>query len=96
MKPLLSEAKFQKRVLTDLKKLPECYVLKTQERGRHGVPDLLVCLRGNFIAIELKKEGGKTMPLQQHVIYQITQAGGIAFVSRPSLWANHLAILKQR
>lgn len=36
------------------------------------------------------------MPLQQHVIYQITQAGGIAFVSRPSLWANHLAILKQR
>mgnify|MGYP006391053515 CR=1 FL=1 len=51
MKP---ETKFQNRVLKDLKKLDNLWVLKTQEKTRKGVPDLLICANGKFVAIELK------------------------------------------
>lgn len=47
-----------------------------------GVPDLLVCYKGNFIGIEVKNEIGKTSPLQDVNILNIKKAGGLAFVAR--------------
>lgn len=47
-----------------------------------GVPDLLVCYKGRFIAIEVKNEKGKTSPLQDYNIKAIKQAGGISLVAR--------------
>jgi len=44
--------------------------------------DIICCLNGLFIAIEVKREGGRkaTKP-QQRIIEEIEQAGGIAFVT---------------
>lgn len=47
-----------------------------------GVPDLLVCYKGRFIAIEVKTDSNKTSSLQDINIQQIKEAGGIAFVAR--------------
>lgn len=48
-----------------------------------GVPDLLVCYKGLFIAIEVKAETGHASELQLKTIEQIKKAGGIAFVLFP-------------
>lgn len=53
---------------------------------RKGVPDLLCCLRGKFLAIEVKAENGHPSELQLYQIRKIREAGGIAFVLYPSGW----------
>ena len=47
-----------------------------------GVPDLIICYKGRFIAIEVKTDSNKTSSLQDINIQQIKKAGGIAFVAR--------------
>ena len=50
---------------------------------RSGVPDLLVCCNGRFVAIEVKAENGRPSELQLHNIEEIKKAGGIAIVLYP-------------
>lgn len=51
--------------------------------SRVGVPDLLVCLRGLFIGIELKSEKGKPTAEQLNELNKIIEAGGIAILLYP-------------
>lgn len=90
----ISETSFKVRVLRDLKALKATYVLKTQERGRRGVPDVLMCYRGFFVAIELKREGKTPDPLQTVKIQEIREAGGLAFYTTPDVWDGHLQMIK--
>ena len=53
-----------------------------------GTPDLLVCWRGRFFALELKTDTGKTTELQKDKICEIRKAGGYARVLRPSDWES--------
>jgi hypothetical protein len=46
-----------------------------------GISDLLVCLSGRFIAIEVKRPGHHPTPLQVDFIKQVQAAGGIGFVT---------------
>lgn len=48
---------------------------------RPGIADLLVCMNGKFIAIEVKKPGGKLSPLQEQFLQDVRAAGGSAFVA---------------
>lgn len=49
--------------------------------GRVGIPDLLVCYRGLFIALEVKKpKVGKVSVVQRVEIEKIRKAGGEAHV----------------
>lgn len=50
--------------------------------GRSGIPDIIVCYRGRFVAIECKAGKGKTTALQERELKRIGQAGGIALVIR--------------
>lgn len=43
-----------------------------------GVPDILVCIRGRYVALELKAADGTLRPLQKVRINSIRRAGGIA------------------
>ena len=47
-----------------------------------GVPDLLICYYGHFIAMETKVKNNKTTPLQEYHINQIINSGGTAIVIR--------------
>lgn len=49
-----------------------------------GIPDLLCCIRGKFVALELKTEKGRPSVLQKFNIYKIQESGGYARVLRPS------------
>jgi hypothetical protein len=46
-----------------------------------GIADLLVCGDGKFIAIEVKKPGGRLSPLQEQFLHDVRAAGGVAFVA---------------
>ena len=45
-----------------------------------GVPDLLACVHGKFIGIEVKTPNGRTTKIQDYQIDQINKSGGIALV----------------
>lgn len=49
-----------------------------------GVPDILSCINGYFVGIEVKADRGSPTDLQLHTIKQIRDAGGFAFVLYPS------------
>ena len=51
---------------------------------RSGVPDLLCCINGRFVGVELKTDDGKVAELQQYNIDKIKKSGGVALVLRPS------------
>jgi hypothetical protein len=50
--------------------------------GGQGLPDILCCWHGFFVAIETKAKGKRsnTTPLQESQLRQISEAGGIATV----------------
>lgn len=49
-----------------------------------GIPDLLCCVNGHFLAIEVKAENGKPSELQRLNIDKIRHSGGQAIILRPS------------
>jgi Holliday junction resolvase len=58
------------------------YVVKTIIVNRNGVPDIICCLNGKFIAFEVKDLKGKITPLQEYNIELIKKAGGKAYLVR--------------
>lgn len=48
-----------------------------------GIPDILACVNGYFVAIEVKGPNGKPSELQLYNIDKIRKAGGIAVVLYP-------------
>jgi hypothetical protein len=48
--------------------------------GRSGIPDIICCVRGYFLAIECKAGKGKTTALQDREIAAIQQSNGAAIV----------------
>jgi hypothetical protein len=48
--------------------------------GAAGIPDIVVCYRGYFIAVECKAGKGKTTALQDKNLKQIRDAGGVSLV----------------
>lgn len=48
----------------------------TMGYGKSGVSDIIACIRSNFWAIEVKREGKEPTPIQTHRGIEITKAGG--------------------
>lgn len=50
---------------------------------RSGIPDILCCIKGKFIALELKREDGSGRPSPQQIIEceKIKDAGGYPLIS---------------
>jgi ABC-type sulfate/molybdate transport systems ATPase subunit len=65
--------------------------------GRAGIPDIICCVRGYFLAIECKAGKGKTTALQDREIAAIIAADGAAIVVNETNladvqeWVNTLA-----
>lgn len=58
--------------------------------AKAGVSDILACIRGRFVAIEVKKPGNKPSALQENFISAINSIGGFAF------WADNLQDVKDK
>lgn len=51
---------------------------------KSGIPDILACVNGHFVGIEVKAQDGKPSDLQLLNVQKINDAGGFAFVLYPS------------
>ena len=64
---------------------PEAFIYKVYGSGfaKKGVPDLLICIKGRFVALEIKDPKNKSYGatgLQLQRIKEIQKAGGVAHV----------------
>ena len=71
-----------KRSVTDLLDKYNVYYFKpaTGGYGRSGVPDIVGCFHGYFIAIECKANGAKPTALQERELKRIYEHGGVTAV----------------
>lgn len=81
-----SETVFRKKVRAVLEKIPNSWWESIQQKTIRGTPDIIGCVNGRFVAIELKSEKGVLAPLQEYKLNGIIKANGIAFSVRPSEW----------
>ena len=89
------ETKFKIWLMPHLKAIPRSWWVKTQERTTRGVPDVLGCVNGYAVALELKTEA-KLEPLQEVTLRKIAESGGYAAVVTPenaSLVVSELELL---
>ena len=97
MKP---ETTFKIKVMKDLAELGKTvpiYFEKIQSVSVRGIPDIIACFQGRFIAMELKRSSAKPRKdevLQNYKLDKIKKAGGLSFVVTPELWPTILEELK--
>lgn len=51
------------------------------EYTRIGMPDIIACCDGRYVAIEAKYPGGTVTDAQNRCLYEIGEARGVAFVA---------------
>ena len=79
------ESKVKKRVREILDKLGIYHFMPPANGfGRAGIPDIIACMDGHFIAIECKAGSGKTTALQERELDRIHNAGGTTYIARES------------
>ena len=74
----MKEKTITNQILKYLKNLPECFAFKEHGGlyGTSGIPDIIVCYKGKFVAFE---EKGMLSKLQEMTIAKIQKANGMAF-----------------
>ncbi len=78
---LTPERKVKQQVVNLLKEYDVYYFFPAANGlGRAGIPDIIVCAWGSFLAIECKAGGGTTTKLQEKELSLIRKAGGTAMV----------------
>lgn len=58
----------------------DIYAVKINDRTTAGISDILACINGRFVAIELKQPGNKATALQLYFIENVKAAGGLGGV----------------
>ena len=73
-----------KSIVRFLKTMPQTFVWKEHGvmYGTAGIPDVICCHKGRFVAFEVKTETGKATLLQEITLRRITEAGGKAVLVR--------------
>jgi len=97
MNESIKESNFQSKVVKWLKE-HNFYTIKYNASGMSnvGVPDVITCMHGLFVAIEIKKEKGIVSPLQLYNIKKINQGEGMAIVLKPSQFTTFKNIVNEQ
>jgi Holliday junction resolvase len=69
------------KIMGYLKTVPGCFAWKEHGGmyGTAGIPDIICCIQGRFVAFEVKTETGTLSKLQENTIARIIRAKGEAF-----------------
>lgn len=95
VKPIPLEKNFQKKVLAKLKTLPNTWFYKASDRVKNGIPDIIACVNGRFVAMELKRSKGFPLtPLQRHTLENIRKAEGWGLEVNPQNWDDVFSSLE--
>lgn len=76
----MKEKNITNKILKYLKNQPCCFAFKEFGGlyGTAGIPDVLCCYNGKFVAFEVKTPNGKLSKLQEIILQKIQNANGIA------------------
>jgi Holliday junction resolvase len=81
------EKKVKDKVVGILKEEEVYYFFPaTHGFGRSGVPDIVCCVNGHFLAIEVKAGTNKPTALQVREIEAIRRCNGVAVVANDENW----------
>ena len=73
------------------------WYIKTNERAMRGIPDMILCVKGEFWALEFKRAAGiDPAKLQSYNLDSIHKAGGRAFLVHPDNWDTVLNLILER
>ena len=77
----MAEKDIVNAILRYLKAVPACFAWKTHGGmyGTAGIPDIIACIGGRFVAFEVKTPSGKLTKLQEITIQRIKEAKGYAY-----------------
>ncbi len=90
------ESKFWHKIRPSLLALPNTWFERITQVSTRGTPDVIMCINGWFVALELKKsEKEKPDPLQEFKLGKIREANGFAFVCHPKNWETLLEFLTE-
>lgn len=86
---MAAEKKFENKIKRYLKD-HNCWYVKyfANRMTKSGVPDILACINGYFVAIEVKASEGHPSDLQIWNRDQIRKSGGIAIILYPEQWED--------
>ena len=78
-----------------LKRTPRCFCWKEHGGmyGTAGIPDVIACVNGRFVAFEVKTKTGRLSKLQEVTLGRIRDAGGKAYMVKSA--AEVAGILKE-
>lgn len=81
---MAAEKNFENKIKKFLE-LQGCWYVKYFANGmtKAGIPDILACVNGYFVGIEVKASNGKPSPLQFYHQEEIRKAGGISIILYP-------------
>ena len=77
----MAEKEIVSAVLKYLKTVPGCFAWKEHGGiyGTAGIPDVVACINGRFVAFEVKTDSGKLSKIQEVMIRKINDAKGKAY-----------------
>ena len=83
----MSEKAFENRIKAWLKD-HGCFYVKffANNYTVRGIPDILTCVNGYFVGIEVKDTGGRPTDIQIQKIKKIRESGGFAWIVYPGGW----------
>lgn len=82
---MAAEKNFENRIKKFLDEQGAWYVKYFANRmTKAGIPDILCCVNGYFVAIEVKAANGKPSELQYYHRDSIRKAGGISIILYPN------------
>ena len=77
----MAERDIVNAIMRYLKSVPECFCWKEHGGmyGTAGLPDIICCFKGRFVAFEVKTASGRLTKLQEATMRKIKAAKGEAF-----------------
>ena len=78
----MKEQDYQKKIVRHLES-KGAYVVKVVAASKKGVPDILACYKGHFLAIEVKTPltRANVSKLQDYNLNSVSEAGGISGIA---------------
>lgn len=82
---MAAEKVYENKIKQFLSLLPNTWFYKhhATRYGKAGIPDIIACINGRFVGIEVKAPKGKASPLQERNIKLINDNGGYGVIVKP-------------
>ena len=78
---IAAEKNFENKIKAYLKSIGAYFIKTHGDRfSRVGTPDIIACVNGHFVAVEVKAENGKPSDLQLYHLDEIRKADGYGVI----------------